>query len=230
MQSPTGSRARPGFAERMGIRLARAAVVAGGMGAAALTTGFLAAPIQQSGKPLLQYLMVGAKRIAFESPEHTVAHFRYVDQALGPARRPGAARDGRPMSACYRPTADSAAGPMTLLFESDEMGNPEDLTEFELIPVGSRPEVERGCVTLDVAAGAIVTDRGIRLGLTRAAVIRLLGTPVRDRDGVAEFEATTERTVRVSGTVDRYDVFSSITVTFRHGRVVAFSGAIGDTD
>jgi hypothetical protein len=174
--------------------------------------------------------MVGAKRIAFESPEGTVARFRYVDQALGPARRPGAARDDRPMSACYRPAADSLAGPMTLLFESDEMGNPEDLTEFELIPVGSRPDVERGCVKIGVAAGAIVTDRGIRLGLTRAAVMRLLGTPVRDRDDVAEFELTTERTVRTGGTVDRYDVFSSITVTFRDGRVVAFSGAIGDTD
>jgi hypothetical protein len=198
--------------------------------AGGLVTAFTTDPTQQPTKPLLQYLMVGAKRIAFESPEGTVARFRYVDQALGPARRPGAARDDRPMSACYRPAADSLAGPMTLLFESDEMGNPEDLTEFELIPVGSRPDVERGCVKIGVAAGAIVTDRGIRLGLTRAAVMRLLGTPVRDRDDVAEFELTTERTVRTGGTVDRYDVFSSITVTFRDGRVVAFSGAIGDTD
>jgi hypothetical protein len=194
------------------------------------TMSFAADPAQQGAKPLLQYLMVGAKRIAFESPEHTVARFRYVDQALGPARRPGAARDGQPMSACYRPIADSLAGPVTLLFESDEMGNPEDLTEFEVIPLGTRPEVERGCVKLGVAAGAIVTDRGIRLGLTRAAVMRLLGAPVRDVDDVAEFELTTERTVRTGGTVDRYDVFSSITITFREGRIVAFSGAIGDTD
>jgi hypothetical protein len=184
----------------------------------------------QRGTPLLQYLTVGTRRVAFESPEGTVARFRYVDQALGPARRPGAPRDGHPMSACYRPIADSLAGPMTLLFESDEMGNPEDLTEFELIPAGSRPEVERGCVKIAVAASAIVTDRGIRLGLTRAAVMRLLGTPVRDRDGVAEFETVTERTVRTGGTVDRYDLFSALTVTFRDGRVVAFSGALGDTD
>jgi hypothetical protein len=195
-----------------------------------LTMGVAADQAQHGAKPLLQYLMVGAKRIAFESPEHTVARFRYVDQALGPARRPGAARDGQPMSACYRPVADSLAGPVTLLFESDEMGNPEDLTEFEVIPLGSRPEVERGCVKLGVAAGAIVTDRGIRLGLTRAAVMRLLGAPVRDVDDVAEFEVTTERVVRTGGTVDRYDLFSSITITFREGRVVAFSGAIGDTD
>ena len=195
-----------------------------------LTTGLAGRRTQQPAKPLLLYLMVGAKRVAFESPEGTVARFRYVDQALGRARRPGAARDGKPMSACYRPTPDSLAGPVTLLFESDEMGNPEDLTEFEVIPVGSRPEVERGCVKIAVAAGAIVTDRGIRLGLTRAAVMRLLGTPVRDRDDVAEFELTTERVVRTSGTEDRYDVFSSITITFRDGRVIAFSGAVGDTD
>jgi hypothetical protein len=215
----------------MGTRLLAGGIVAvlAGLGAA-LPTGFAASPTQRSATPLLQYLMVGAKRIAFESPEGAVARFRYVDQALGPARRPGAARDDRPMSACYRPAPDSLAGPMTLLFESDEMGSPEDLTEFELIPIGSRPEVERGCVKIAVAAGAIVTDRGIRLGLTRAAVLRLLGTPVRDHDGVAEFELTTERIVRTGGTVDRYDVFSSITVTFREGRVVAFSGAIGDTD
>jgi hypothetical protein len=215
----------------MVTRLLRAGVLAAlaGLGAG-LTASVAAAPMQRPTAPLLQYLMVGAKRIAFESPEGTVARFRYVDQALGPARRPGAARDGRPMSACYRPTPDSLTGPMTLLFESDEMGNPEDLTEFELIPVGSRPEVERGCVRIRIAAGAIVTDRGIRLGLTRAAVLRLLGTPVRDGDDVAEFELTTERTVRTGNTVDRYDVFSSITVTFRDGRVVAFSGALGDTD
>jgi hypothetical protein len=231
MQSPTGSPARPVFADRMLTRPLRAGVNVLLVGAVAgLTVGFGARATQQPAKPLLQYLMVGAKRIAFESPEGTVARFRYVDQALGPARRPGAARDEHPMSACYRPVADSLAGPMTLLFESDEMGNPEDLTEFELIPVGSRPEVERGCAKLGVAAGAIVTDRGIRLGLTRAAVLRVLGTPVRDRDDVAEFEVTTERTTRVGGTVDHYDVFSSITVTFRDGRVVAFSGAIGDTD
>jgi hypothetical protein len=181
-------------------------------------------------RPLLQYLMVGARRIPFESPEGTTAHFRYVDQALGRARRPSAASDGRPMSACYRPLADSLAGPMTLLFESDEMGNPEDLTEFELIPVGSRPEVEHGCMPLQVPAGAIATDRGIRLGLTRAAVLRLLGAPVRDHDDVAEFEQVTERTVRVGGSTDRYDLFSGITITFRNGRVVAFSGALGDTD
>jgi hypothetical protein len=195
-----------------------------------LAAGATMAPTQGTAPPLLQYLMVGARRIAFESPDGTAARFRYVDQALGPARRPGASTDGRPMSACYRPSPDSLAGPVTLLFESDEMGNPEDLTEFELVPAGTRPEAERGCVKIDVAAGAIVTDRGIRLGLTRAAVMRLLGTPVRDRDGVAEFELVTERVVRTGGAVDRFDLFSALTVTFRDGRVVAFSGALGDTD
>jgi hypothetical protein len=188
------------------------------------------APTQRGAAPLLLYLTVGTKRIAFESPEGRAARFRYVDQALGAARRPGAARDGAPMSACYRPAADSLAGEVTLLFESDEMGSPEDLTEFEVIPAGSRPEAERGCAKLGIAAVAIVTDRGIRLGLTRAAVLRLLGTPVRDRDDVAEFELVTERVVRIGGTVDRYDLFSALTVTFRDGRVVAFSGALGDTD
>lgn len=194
----------------------------------AIVVGLPAA--QQPAAPLLQYLVVGAKRIPFESPEGTVAHFRYVDQALGRARRPGAARSFRPMSACYRPLADSLAGPITLLFESDEMGNPEDLTEFEVIPAGSRPEVERGCAPIAVPAGAIVTDRGVRLGLTRAEVTRLLGAPVRDHDDVAEFEVVTERVVHTGGAVDRFDLFSSLTITYRDGRVVAFSGALGDTD
>ena len=212
------------------IRLPRVAAASVLLGIGVALTGFAPVRRQQPAKPLLQYLMVGTKRIAFESPEHTVARFRYVDQALGGARRPRASRDGRPMSACYRPVADPLAGPVTLLFESDEMGDTEDLTEFEVIPVGSRPEVERGCAKLAVAASAIVTDRGIRLGLTRPEVMRLLGTPVRDRDDVAEFEVTTERTVRTAGAEDRYDLFTSLTVTFRDGRVVAFSGAIGDTD
>lgn len=185
---------------------------------------------QRSDPPLLQYLRVGTARIEFLSPDGTVAHFRYVDQALGRARRPGASSDDRPMSACYRTSADTIAGPMTLLFESDEMGNPEDLTEFELIPVGSRPEVERGCAKLPVPGSAVVTDRGIRLGLTRAMVTRLLGAPVRDHGGVAEYELKTEQAVRTGGSVDVIDLFSSLTVTFRGGRVVAFSGAIGDTD
>jgi hypothetical protein len=204
-------------------RLAVVAVVA-------VLPGLTMAFGQQASAPLLRYLQVGSTRIAFESPEGGVARFRYVDQALGRARRPSAPTDGRPMSACYRPIADPIAGPVTLLFESDEMGNREDLTELELIPTGSRPEVERGCVRINVPAAAIVTDRGIRLGLTRTAVIKLLGQPVRDHDDVAEFEQITERTVRTGGTVDRYDLFSALTVTFRDGRVVAFSGALGDTD
>lgn len=180
--------------------------------------------------PLLRYLTVGTRRIAFETPEGTAARFRYVDEALGRARRPGAGGDQRAMSACYRPAADSLAGPVTLLFESDEMGDPEALTEFEVIPANSRPEVERGCARLDLPAGAIVTDLGLRLGLTRTQVLRLLGRPVRDRDGVAEFERVSERAMRVGASVDRVDVFSALTVTFRDGRVVAFSGAVGDTD
>jgi hypothetical protein len=187
-------------------------------------------PAQGTSTPLIQYLQVGTRRIPFESPNGTVAHFRFVDQALGRARRPLAESDARPMSACYRPIADPVLGPMTLLFESDEMGNTEDLTEFELIPAGTRPEVERGCARINVAASAIVTDRGIRIGLTRAAVIKVLGPPVRDHDGVAEFEQVNERIVRVGGAVDRFDLFSALTITFRDGRVVAFSGALGDTD
>jgi hypothetical protein len=213
---------RPAFAETTRHRVATMCAGVAIVGAAGLTP--------QGAAPLLRYLMVGTQRIAFETPEGTAAHFRYVDQALGRARRPSSSTDERPMSACYRPVADSSAGQMTLVFESDEMGNAEDLTEFELIPAGSRPEVERGCMKISVPATAIATDRGIRLGLTRAAVLRLLGAPVRDHDGVAEFEQTSERTVRVGGSVDRYDQFSALTVTFRGGRVVAFSGALGDTD
>jgi hypothetical protein len=192
--------------------------------------GLTAASVQRTEGPLLRYLMVGTSRIAFETPDGSAARFRFVDQALGPARRPSAAADGLPTSACYRPLPDPVAGEMTLLFESDEMGDPEGLTEFELIPTGTRPEVERGCRRLAVPSASIVTDRGIRLGLTRAAVVKLLGAPVRDHDDVAEFEHMSERTVRVGGVVDRYDQFSAITITFRDGRVVAFSGALGDTD
>lgn len=185
---------------------------------------------QRDDDALLHYVQVGTHRIMFESPGGGVARFRFVDQALGAARRPGDP-EGRPTSACYRPVADPDVGPVTLLFESDEMGSPEDLTEFEVIAAGTRPEVERGCVRIRVAARAIATDRGIRLGLTRAAVERLLGKPTRESGGLAEYERVTERTVMSSaGTSDRVDLFSSITVTYENGRVVAFSGAVGDTD
>ena len=193
-----------------------------------LTLGASAA--QRVDGPLLRHLTVGTSRIMFETPDGKAARFRFVDQALGRARRPGASTDGLPTSACYRPLPDPVAGEMTLLFESDEMGDSEALTEFELIPVGSRPEVERGCRRLAVASASIASDRGIRLGLTRDAVVKLLGAPVRDHDDVAEFERVSERTVRVGGAVDRYDQYSAITITFRDGRIVAFSGALGDTD
>ena len=201
-----------------------------GVGVAALGVVLAAISPPPDLPPLLRFITVGTHRIPFESPEGTVARFRYVDEALGRSRRPRARTDPRPMSACYRPVADSLAGPMTLLFESDEMGNPEDLTAFELIPADSRPEVERGCAPLHIPAGAIVTDLGLRLGLTHAAVVTLLGRPVRDRDGVAEFERVSERLVHTGASVDPVDIFSALTVTFRDGRVVAFSGAVGDTD
>ena len=101
---------------------------------------------------------------------------------------------------------------------------------------GSPPRwgcVDRGrCRTRipDVRAVARADGRVIRLGLTRAAVLRLLGPAERDHDGVAEFEMMSERLVRTGGSEDRYDLFSALTVTFRDGRVVAFSGALGDTD
>lgn len=211
--------------------MTRRLVVAGSLAVAvAAAAAVTAAVTPPDVPPLLRYVVVGTHRIPFESPEGTAARFRYVDEALGRARRPTAATDQRPMSACYRPAPDSLAGAMTLLFESDEMGDAEVLTEFELIPVDSRPEVERGCTRIALPAGAIVTDLGLRLGLTHAAVVKLLGTPVRDRDGVAEFERVSVRQVRTGASVDPVDIFSAITVTFRDGRVVAFSGAVGDTD
>lgn len=195
-----------------------------------LLIGLTAAWTQRTRVPLLRYLTVGSHRIPFESADGSAARFRFVDQTLGPARRPSAGVDARAMSACYRPIADPVVGSMSLLFESDEVGQPELLTQFELIPAGTRPEVERGCLRIHVASTAIATDRGIRLGLTRAAVLRLLGAPERDHDGVAEFASLGERVVRTGGSVDRFDLFSTLTVTFRNGRVVAFSGAVGETN
>jgi hypothetical protein len=202
------------------------------VGGLALLCSAVAADVPQRRQPpLLAYLQVGDRRVMFESPDSTVAHFRFVDEALGRARRPMTAPEMQPTSACYTPDPDPVAGPVTLVFEGDEMGDDEDLTEFELIPAGTRPDVERGCRRVPVAARDIVTDRGVRLGLTRAETDRLLGKPARVTAGVTEYERTTSRRATAQdGAIYSYDLFSAITVTFRRGRIVAFSGALGTTD
>jgi hypothetical protein len=71
----------------------------------------------------------------------------------------------------YRLTGDV---PMSLLLESDEIGGGECIDNLELVPTGSRPDMEADCVDVDIPASAVTTDDGIKLGLTRREVEKCL--------------------------------------------------------
>ena len=173
--------------------------------------------------PLFQYLMVGARRVAFEAPTGRGVAFASVAKILG----------GKPAmivtpTICYALTGPAPR--MILVFYGDDMGS-DGLEDFNLTAASDEPELAGKCNRLDVAASQVATDRGVRLALTRADVESKLGKAESESDGKATYEATEERTGKdAEGNVAPYRLNSEITVIYRKGKVVAFRGGIGGED
>ena len=147
--------------------------------------------------------------------------FAAIEKSLGPVRRvsAGDGEAGRTQS-CYR---TPGAVPTTVYFTSGEMGGGKKITEVSV--VGSKsaaadyyPSIASACGVLRATAFNIQTDRGVKLGMTRSAVERLVGRAGRDSAGVTTYEADGVR--RRNGV--RYDVTSKLRVRYETDRVTAF--------
>src|SRR5690349_15439087 len=123
---------------------------------------------------LLNFLRVGAAHVALTSGTFIVhgsaakleqSTFEDVFRMLKPATVNGRGDASLALNwVCYRLGGDVST---SLILESDEMGGGTYIDGFEMVPAGSRPDLERDCVALDVSSSDLETDKGIRLGLTR---------------------------------------------------------------
>lgn len=180
---------------------------------------------------LLSYLRVGNARVALTSDtivilEHRVAleqsTFGDVARMLAPAT-PTDSGDASSSLAwvCYRLRGDS----ISLVLESDEMGSGEYIDSFELVRAGSRPDLERACISLGVSPEAVQSDRGMRLVLTRREVSRRLGVVGRDSANLVIFDRFLEKDGHSrDGLRQPYTESSGFVVRFRRGRVAEIHG------
>jgi hypothetical protein len=196
-----------------------------------LTTLFLALlpAAQPRATPILRYLTVGTDRIDFDVPGKGAAQFSSVARVLGgkssaddnSASAPGPTR-------CYN--LSGPAPRMILVFYGDDMTN-NVLTDFDLVLSSRKRSLAGKCSSLAVSPKQIVTDRGVRVGLTREEVEEKLGESKRAINGKPIYEVTQARATKLrDGTTYKEEITSSITVTYRNRVVVAFGGGISEAD
>ena len=113
---------------------------------------------------------------------------------------------------------------MSLVFESSEMGSGELVTAFHLVPVGSRPDIERNCQPLQTPIDSIETNRGIRPGLRRDRVDQLLGKQGRDSADVTLYMATRDSVFVRAGKRLPYTQSSGFVITFKGNRATSIYG------
>jgi hypothetical protein len=124
---------------------------------------------------------------------------------------------------CYRAVAgrDTAV----LAIESSEMGGGIYATSFEVFRADLARDLQRKCVTIAVSPHDIVTDRGIRLGMTRAEVERVLGRATRDSANQFTYDWVKDRRGKVGSQENApYSECSELDIWYRDGIVVHISG------
>lgn len=95
-------------------------------------------------------------------------------RSLGPATIVTGRGEGEPRELCYR---SAAAGDETVLvLEADAMGGWETITGFRLLRASALADPEKCLASAKLHLG-IATRGGVRLGLSRREVVKLLGEP-----------------------------------------------------
>ena len=165
----------------------------------------------------LEALRIGPHRIRFDSTTFAIA-----GGMLGPAAIVHTGDAEGLISVCYR-AASPAAG-ATLVLQADEDVEMTDkdvrVLGFALGAAGLSRELEQRCADVQFSPDQIVTDRGIRLGMSRTDVERILGAGAPDKTGMVEYEA--RRTYRTPSGGER--LFSRLQVRYRGDSVVGLFG------
>jgi hypothetical protein len=104
------------------------------------------------------------------------------------------------------------------------MGGGTWITGFNVVPTGSRPDLERGCRSIAISDERVITNRGIRLGLTRGEVDVRLGRARRDSAGLALYESDVDSVWVEDGKRVPYTQGSGFNLRFKAGRLVSIYG------
>lgn len=182
-------------------------------------------------RPLLSYLSIGSKRLAFagdtvfEAGRRTIlvaATFDGASRIVGPSAVGNKGDGGEVLRwMCYRLTGEPS---MSLVLEANETSGGH-IGGFEFMPADSRPEVEGECIALNVQPTDIVTNTGLRLGMTRDEASARLGVEGRDSAGVVIFTRVIERGTALSnGREQPSTQGASFVVWFQDDRIVRFTG------
>jgi hypothetical protein len=130
---------------------------------------------------------------------------------------------------CYRTTVEGDSAILAVI--SSELGGGERVTSFSLFRPGRDWRIERQCASLSLPASAIVTDRGIRLGMTRAQVEERLGPPTESTAAMSSYLLIRERRGRFGKSENvEYSELSSLALFYVNGVVVKIRGDRTDTN
>ena len=162
------------------------------------------------------------------------ASFADATRSLGHAevRHRGSGHDGYTF-VCYSGRDDSGHFQLELRSD-DEMGGQErhEVTEFVMRAAPRHAATNPPCDPAIPESVSVITDRGIRIGLTRSQVEHLLGAATRDSSHVAIY-VTDEQIPTVDGMCGSlkgsyYDASSELRIVFAANRVVAMWGSRAD--
>jgi hypothetical protein len=190
---------------------------------------FLLAPTLVRSAPgaVFHSLSVGKHRISFETASGEEQLFSGVQKILG-------GQEGEETGApaiCY---TLSGNGPRTqLAFFADDMGG-DALRSFELSQTRDKQFRITTCSPLQVAPAEVVTDRGIRLGLSRRAVEKILGPAESKKDGFVIYSGAEAWEHKGNdGTTEPYELISELRIRYLGDRIVSISAGLSnskDTD
>ncbi|HMM40182.1 MAG TPA: hypothetical protein PKB11_15605 [Desulfovibrio sp.] len=100
-----------------------------------------------------------------------------------------------------------------------------ELTEFMVVDRKERLIPGLRCPSMSLPRGTPENPAGLRLGMTRDEVVRLLGDPLLERGNRLYYASTAERAAASSGGPDapRADSLSAVVLRLERGRVVVLS-------
>ena len=170
--------------------------------------------------PLTSRVTLGSATIRLEETTFASVARKLGDASIMHVGDAGGSR----YQACY---AANGTAPARYYLESGEMGGGDRVMQVDAVGVdvataAEDPIIATHCRTLLPGTPPLTTNRGIRLGLTRADVERRVQRRGRDSAGVMLYERSD---AHGRGAL-AYDVFSWLRVRYSNGRVAAFSTGV----
>jgi hypothetical protein len=176
-----------------------------------------------------EYLQVGPVRIQTLVDSPAVAlNLHTIQDQLGAAsigvKHYTEGEEERFQFVCYR--GGSASKPFVLIVASDEMGGPElGVRQMTVARPTVTPMYAEHCSAMRDSTWTAVTDRGIRLGMERREVEKILGAR---RGQKVSYEVFEEQPSKTSSTCDPVTVSSELDLLYKNNILVSLKGLRDD--